>query len=142
MSRTSQPKDTISKSAILHRPTREASSSVIKQKHAYRQTVLTAMQQTEDALASQRLLAQQIEQQKGVIDSAQKNYDLANLLYRNGVDSYLDVFVAEITLLSQKQTGVSLRVQLMASNVQLIEAIGGGWNADQLTLPSESVSHK
>jgi len=55
----------------------------------YRQTVLTAFQQTEDALASQRLLAQQLEQQQAAIDAAQRYYDLAITRYRTGVDSYL-----------------------------------------------------
>ena len=104
---------------------------------AYRQTVLTAMQQVEDALASQRLLSIQMKQQQDVIENAQKNYDLANLLYRNGVDSHLDVFVADTALLSQKQTAVLLRVQQMSSNVQLIEAIGGGWNTSQLPSASD-----
>ena len=58
---------------------------------AYRQTVLTAFQQTEDYLASQRWLAQQLEQQQAAIDAAQRYYDLAITRYRTGLDSYLDV---------------------------------------------------
>ncbi len=48
---------------------------------------------------------------------------------------YLDVYTAETSLLTQQQTYVSLRVSQMTSNVQLIEAIGGGW--DRAQLPSE-----
>jgi NodT family efflux transporter outer membrane factor (OMF) lipoprotein len=102
---------------------------------AYRQTVLTAFQQTEDYLASQRLLAQQLQQQQGSIDAAQKYYDLAIKRYRLGVDPYLDVFTAQTSLLTQQQTAMTLRVQQMTTNVQLIEALGGGWNNTQL--PSE-----
>ena len=101
----------------------------------YRQTVLTAFQQTEDALAAQRLLAEQIQQQQEAIQAAQHYLDLATTLYKAGVDSFLDVFTAETSLLTQQQTGVTLRTQQMTSNVQLIEAVGGGWNTTQL--PSE-----
>jgi NodT family efflux transporter outer membrane factor (OMF) lipoprotein len=108
---------------------------------AYRQTVLTAFQQTEDYLAAQRLLAEQLKQQQAVIDAAQKYYDLALTRYRVGVDSYLDVSTAQTSLLTQQQTAVTLRTQQMTSNVQLIEALGGGWNQSQL--PSErAVAHK
>jgi NodT family efflux transporter outer membrane factor (OMF) lipoprotein len=102
---------------------------------AYRQIVLTAFQQTEDYLASQRLLAEQLRQQQAVIDAAQKYYDLAITRYKVGVDSYLDVSTAQTSLLTQQQTAVTLRTQQMTSNVQLIEALGGGWNQSQL--PSE-----
>jgi len=102
---------------------------------SYRQTVLTAFQQTEDALASQKYLAEQLPQQQAAIDAAQRYLDLANTRFRTGLDPYLDVYTAETSLLTQQQTYVSLRVSQMTSNVQLIEAIGGGW--DRAQLPSE-----
>lgn len=102
---------------------------------SYRQTVLTAFQQTEDALAAQHYLAEQLPQQQAAIDAAQRYLDLANTRFRTGLDPYLDVYTAETSLLTQQQTYVSLRVSQMTSNVQLIEAIGGGW--DRAQLPSE-----
>jgi len=102
---------------------------------AYRQTVLTAFQQTEDALASERILAQQLQQQQDVIAAAQRYYDLSVVRYRTGVDTYLNVFTAQTTLLNDQQTAITLRVQQMTSSVQLIEALGGGWDTTQL--PSE-----
>ncbi|MGF6776682.1 efflux transporter outer membrane subunit [Paraburkholderia sp. GAS334] len=102
---------------------------------AYRQTVLTAFQQTEDYLAAQRILATQLEQQKEVVDAARHYYDLAMVRYRTGVDTYLNVFVAQTALFSDQQSMITLRVQQMTSSVQLIEALGGGW--DTSLLPSE-----
>jgi len=102
---------------------------------AYRQTVLTAVQQTEDALAQQRYLGEQLVQQQAAIDAAQKYLDLANTRFRAGLATYLDVYTAETSLLQQKQTFITLRASQMTSNVQLIEALGGGWNRGQL--PSE-----
>jgi len=102
---------------------------------SYRQTVLTAFQQTEDALASQHYLAEQLPQQQAAIDAAQKYLDLANTRFRTGLDPYLDVYTAETSLLTQQQTYVNLRVSQLTTNVQLIEDIGGGW--DRAQLPSE-----
>jgi NodT family efflux transporter outer membrane factor (OMF) lipoprotein len=102
---------------------------------AYRQTVLTAFQQTEDYLAAERLLGQQRREQQEAIDAAQHYYDLSKIRYTTGVDTYLNVFTAEASLLSDQQTGLTLYVQQMTSSVQLIEALGGGWNTSQL--PSE-----
>lgn len=99
---------------------------------AYRQTVLTAFQQTEDNLAVQRYLSEQLPQQQAAIDAAQKYLNLANTRFRTGVDSYLDVYTAQTSLLSQQQTYIGLRVSQLMSNVQLIEALGGGWNRAQL----------
>ncbi len=101
----------------------------------YKQTVLAAFQQTEDYLASLRLLTRQIEQQQETVASAQRYFDVATARYTTGLDPYLNVFTAQSTLLANQQTVIILRVQQMTSSVQLIEALGGGWNVDQL--PSE-----
>jgi NodT family efflux transporter outer membrane factor (OMF) lipoprotein len=101
----------------------------------YKQTVLAAFQQTEDGLASLRLLTQQIEQQQETVTSAQRYFDVATARFTTGLDPYLNVFTAQATLLTNQQTMITLRVQQMTSSVQLIEALGGGWNVNQL--PSE-----
>jgi NodT family efflux transporter outer membrane factor (OMF) lipoprotein len=101
----------------------------------YQQTVLVAFQQTEDYLASLRLLTQQIEQQQETVASAQRYFEVATARYTTGLDPYLNVFTAQSTLLANQQTVIILRVQQMTSSVQLIEALGGGWNVNQL--PSE-----
>ena len=108
---------------------------------AYRQTVLTAFQQTEDYLADIRLLGEQRSEQQDVIVAAQRYFDLANVRYRTGIDTFLNVFTAQTTLLTNQQTAVNLRVQQITSSVQLIEALGGGWDTTQL--PTEkAVAHR
>jgi len=101
----------------------------------YRQTVLTAFQQVEDNLAALRILSREVQQQAQAIDSAQKNLVVANDRYRAGIDPYLNVITAQTTLLSNQQTAVGLRRQQMTATVQLIEALGGGWDASQLPKP-------
>jgi NodT family efflux transporter outer membrane factor (OMF) lipoprotein len=108
----------------------------------YRQAVLTAFQQTEDYLASQRLLKEQIAQQQETVQSAQRYLDVASARYRTGLDPYLNVFTAQTTLLTNQQAVITLRVQQMSSSVQLIEALGGGWNVSQLPTEREVSANK
>jgi NodT family efflux transporter outer membrane factor (OMF) lipoprotein len=99
---------------------------------AYRQTVLTAFQQVEDYIATVRVLSQQIERQKAAVAAAQRFLDMATSRYQTGIDPYLNVITAETTLLSDQQTEVTLRVNEMTAAVQLIQALGGGWDTGQL----------
>jgi NodT family efflux transporter outer membrane factor (OMF) lipoprotein len=107
----------------------------------YRQTVLTAFQQVEDNLATERILSKQIEQQKLAVQSAQKYLELALARYETGVDQYLNVLVAQTTLLSDQQQLATLQIQSMTASVQLVEALGGGWDRSQLPSPAQ-VSEK
>jgi NodT family efflux transporter outer membrane factor (OMF) lipoprotein len=99
---------------------------------AYRQTVLTAFQQVEDYIATVRVLSQQIERQKAAVAAAQRFLDIATSRYQTGIDPYLNVITAETTLLSDQQSEVTLRVSEMTAAVQLIQALGGGWDTGQL----------
>ena len=99
---------------------------------AYRQTVLTAFQQVEDYIATLRTVSQQIERQKAAVTAAQNFLDIATSRYETGLDPYLNVMTAQVTLLSDQQTEVTLRVSEMTAAVQLIQALGGGWDTDQL----------
>ena len=74
----------------------------------YRQTVLTAFQQVEDALAAERILSRQIGQQQQAAQSAQKVLDLETARYETGVDPYIDVVTAQGTLLADRQTLATL----------------------------------
>lgn len=103
----------------------------------YRETVLTAFQQVEDNLAALRILSTEIQQQDAAIASAQRNLQVANDRYRAGIDPYLNVITAQTTLLSSQQAAVGLRKEQVTDTVQLIEAIGGGWDTAQLPKPPQ-----
>ena len=49
----------------------------------------------------------------------------------------LNVLVAQTTLLSNQQTLASLRTQAMTASVQLIQALGGGWDRSDLPSPAQ-----
>jgi NodT family efflux transporter outer membrane factor (OMF) lipoprotein len=107
----------------------------------YRETVLTAFQQVEDYLAAVRILSKQIQEQIAAEQSAERYLELANARYYTGVDTYLNVLVAQTTLLQDQQQLATLRTQAMTASVQLIEALGGGWDLSQLPTPAQ-VSEK
>jgi NodT family efflux transporter outer membrane factor (OMF) lipoprotein len=103
----------------------------------YRQTVLTAFQQVEDALAEVRILSQEIQQEQQAVNFAQTNLTLEEARYETGIDPYVDVLIAQTTLLADMQTLNSLQVQEMTSAVALVEALGGGWDRSQLPAPQQ-----
>lgn len=107
----------------------------------YRQTVLLAFQQVEDALSTLRILTEQIQQQRRVVDSAKMALDLEMTRYQTGLDPYIDVVIQENTLLTAQQTLAQLEIQRTTASVQLIEALGGGWDRSQLPT-TEQVSAK
>ncbi|MDW5267643.1 MULTISPECIES: efflux transporter outer membrane subunit [Acidobacteriaceae] len=103
----------------------------------YRETVLTAFQQVEDYLASVRILSQQILKQQEAVQSSQRFVDLETERYKTGIDPYVDVVTAQTTLLTNQRTLTTLQIQSMTSSVQLVQALGGGWDRTQLPTPSQ-----
>jgi NodT family efflux transporter outer membrane factor (OMF) lipoprotein len=104
---------------------------------AYRQSVLIAFQQVEDYLAEVRILSQQIQRQQEAVKSAQTFLSLEMGRYENGIDPYIDVVTAQTTLLSNQQTLNAIQVEETTASVELIEALGGGWDATQLPTPAQ-----
>jgi len=107
----------------------------------YKETVLTAFQQVEDNLAALRILSQVVEQQDAAVRAAQRNLQVATVRYRAGLDPYLNVIAAQTILLNNQQADVNYRTQQMGASVQLIKALGGGWDTS-LMPTSKQVSGK
>jgi NodT family efflux transporter outer membrane factor (OMF) lipoprotein len=101
----------------------------------YQQTVLTAFQQVEDNLAALRILLQEIEQQDAAVQAATRSLREAEIRYKAGLDPYLNVITAQTIVLADQQAAVNSRMQRMLASVQLIKALGGGWDSSQI--PSE-----
>ena len=99
----------------------------------YRQIVLSAFQEVEDKLATQRLLAQQLEKENAALKSARRTLDISLTKYKGGVITYLEVAITQSSALSHEQTVVQLEGERLASTVSLIKALGAGWNASPET---------
>jgi NodT family efflux transporter outer membrane factor (OMF) lipoprotein len=101
---------------------------------AYRQTVLTAFEEVEDDLASLHYLAEEAQQQQEAVQAAQLSLALELDRYKAGTDSYLSVITTQAIALNDEQTAVTILQRRMTAAVDLVKAMGGGW--DTSTLPS------
>ena len=98
----------------------------------YKATVLGAFNEVEDRLADLRILEEETTVEDRAVDAAQHSLDLSNQRYKGGATSYLEVLLAESTLLSNQRTQADLQTRRFAASVQLIRALGGGWDTTQL----------
>jgi outer membrane protein TolC len=64
--------------------------------------------------------------------AAQKSLELSIQRYKGGVTSYLEVTVAQSAALSNEATAVNIVGRRMVAAVQLIQALGGGWDSSSL----------
>ena len=99
---------------------------------SYRQTVLTAFQQVEDALSTLRVLAEEAELQNRAVESANQSMQLETERYKAGTSSYLNVITVQTIALNNQRTAVTLLQRRMTAAVNLIVALGGGWDAKTL----------
>jgi NodT family efflux transporter outer membrane factor (OMF) lipoprotein len=98
----------------------------------YRQTSLVALQEVEDNLSSLRILEQESAKQHEATTAAEDSLQLSLNRYKGGLVTYLEVITAQSIALTNEQTEVDLLRRRMGASVQLIKALGGGWNVSQL----------
>jgi NodT family efflux transporter outer membrane factor (OMF) lipoprotein len=99
---------------------------------AYRETVLAGFQQVEDNLAAVRVLEHEAKVQDQAVAAAQRSLDLSNTRYKAGVTSYLEVITAQSAALTDEVTAVNILGRRMVAAVQLVQALGGGWDSSSL----------
>lgn len=97
----------------------------------YRQTVLSAFQSVEDNLAAMRILALELAQAHRATVAAQHAVELTIVLFRNGVDSYANVIVAQNAFLSARETELQIQLRELIASVTLINDLGGGWSTSE-----------
>lgn len=97
----------------------------------YREVVLEAFQNVEDNLAAASILTHEIEVERAAVEAARQTLVLTDSQYREGVVDYLNVLVAQTTLLTNELTELALRSREYAASVQLIVALGGGWDGKE-----------
>lgn len=93
----------------------------------YRQTVLNAFQEVEDALVSLRLLADEFEVQQQALAAAQESLRLTTNQYLAGMVSYLNVVTAQTAALSAERSSLEIQGRRLQAAVTLLKAIGGDW---------------
>lgn len=104
----------------------------------YRNKVLSAFVDVEDALTDLHLRTDAAEAQAKAVAAAREYLRLAQIQYQTGVADYLHVVNAEQTLLTNQLSEVQILNERMVSTVLLVKALGGGW--DSQTAPTEKPS--
>jgi len=101
---------------------------------SYHASVLVAFREVEDQLSALRILSEEAAIQQRAVDAAERSLQQANLRYRGGLASYLEVTTAQSVALQDERTAVVLQTQRMTATVQLVKGLGGGW--DRSALPA------
>ncbi|HEY0255864.1 MAG TPA: efflux transporter outer membrane subunit [Candidatus Methylacidiphilales bacterium] len=98
----------------------------------YREQVLQAFQQVEDSLSDIHYLALQIETETKAAQASARSADLAHRQFDAGSITFLTVVDTDRSALANQLTLSQLEGQKIAATVQLIKALGGGWQDSKL----------
>jgi multidrug efflux pump len=98
----------------------------------YRQQVLVAFSDVENSLSGIRRLAVQAEAQSRAVTSARRATELATERYRSGIVAYIEVVDASRDALAAERAKAELVGERLISTVQLVKALGGGWDENEL----------
>jgi outer membrane protein, multidrug efflux system len=98
----------------------------------YRAVVLAAFQEVEDGLSQTQRLATEDAQEHEASDQAAQALSISTMLYKDGLDNYLSVSVAQVQALATQLTQVQIRIRQTQGVVSLIRALGGGWTVQAL----------
>lgn len=95
----------------------------------YEKAIQTAFREVSDALVARSILDEKLKAQKLLLESQQKRFDLTKARYDQGVDSYLDVLIAQRDLYAAQQDLVAFQAARLLNAISLYKALGGGWKS-------------
>jgi multidrug efflux system outer membrane protein len=94
----------------------------------YKQVVLNAFREVEDALVNIQYRAQQASVQQKALSSARLSANMSKELYKKGLTTYINVITADRAVLDAENTNIGITGQRLLYSISLIKALGGGWN--------------
>jgi multidrug efflux system outer membrane protein len=106
----------------------------------YQQQVLTAFREVEDGLSGLRILEEQSAAYNKAVESAQKTVDISTSRYREGLAVYIEVITAQTALLANERAAAQILEQRLLTTVQLIQALGGGWQDSRIYSPTQGLA--
>ena len=124
--------ETLFNGGLTHAQVQNARATYNEAVANYRQAVLTAFGQVEDNLAAQRVLAEEQPELKGAVLSADQDLRIVLNQYRAGTVDYTTVVVAQTQDYSARNAELQIEASRLTTTVDLVVALGGGWNADEL----------
>jgi NodT family efflux transporter outer membrane factor (OMF) lipoprotein len=101
----------------------------------YRQTVLQSFQDVEDQLAALSILNEEAAAQQRTVTDAERSLSILTNQYKGGLTIYLQVITAQAVELANRRTAADITTRQFAASVQLVKALGGGWDNTQLPHP-------
>ncbi len=96
----------------------------------YRSQVMVSFHEVEDGLIGLKLLKDQFDAQMRAVNAAKVVADQSRLRYKEGLASYIEVVIADRTVLDNEVTAYELNGNAMVTTVSLIKALGGGWSTN------------
>ena len=91
--------------------------------------MLRALREVADELTGLRPIERQQAAQRDATAAANAAYDLAVQRYRAGLGNFLVVLAAQTTVLTQRLADTDLKARHLTSEVALVRALGGGFDA-------------
>jgi multidrug efflux system outer membrane protein len=104
----------------------------------YEKAIQVAFREAADALAGRETLAQQLSATQDQAKAESERFRLADLRYRNGIASYLDVLDAQRALFATQQAEAQIELARRQNEVALYKALGGGWRGAGMERSSSS----
>ena len=95
----------------------------------YEKAIQTAFREVADALAIRSILDEKLQAQELLLSAQQKRFDLTNARYRQGVDSYVDVLLAQKDLYAAQQDLLQFQAARLLNAITLYRSLGGGWKS-------------
>lgn len=96
---------------------------------SYNQTILTAVQQTADAMTVAQSSAAQLQQASSAVKSIEDVYRVAEARYKAGVIGRDELLTGQSALLQQQQAQLNASSNLLQAKISLLRELGGGYQA-------------
>ena len=94
---------------------------------SYNLTVMTAVEEVDNALVNYSSLLEAIELQKRVVEESKKSMELSFELYRSGLTMFTNVVDGQISWLTNQNTLTEMQGEALAALVKIYQSLGGGW---------------
>jgi multidrug efflux system outer membrane protein len=95
----------------------------------YEKAIQTAFREVADALAVRAILDEKLKAQELLLSAQQKRFDITKARYRQGVDNYVDVLLAQQDLYAAEQDLLQFQAARLLNAVTLYRSLGGGWKS-------------
>jgi multidrug efflux system outer membrane protein len=101
----------------------------------YEEAIQSAFHDVSDALNARETYVAQLQAEQSLVAADTSSYNLSTMRFKAGVDNYLNVLVAQDSLLSAQLTLISLQLAQQQNEITLYKSLGGGWQENSMTVP-------